>query len=91
MKTVDLKDEETKVIDLGNSQGISASNVSNQTVKFYVDYESSPGNWSPVFGEITIRAGDPPFVKSKKDIGHEKIRVGAKGKDDDTVIVKVTY
>ncbi len=90
MKTFDLKDEDTKILDLGDSPGISATNVSDEDAKFYVDYESSPGHWSPITGEKTIKPGKT-FDITKKDLGHDRVRVGAKGKVDGSVIIKGKY
>ena len=90
MASFELKNEQTHILDLGNSTGISATNVSNADAKFYIDYEKTKDHWEPVTGEIKLKPGETSAI-TKQKIGHDRVRVGAKGKDDGTVIIRGQY
>jgi hypothetical protein len=89
MPTVNLKNGETQEIDLGNSNGLSATNVSVEKARFYVDYHEG-GAWKPVTGEIKLEPGETRGW-TRVELGHEHVRVGAQGLDDGSVIVRVIY
>ncbi|WP_315823521.1 hypothetical protein [Paraflavitalea speifideaquila] len=90
MKTFELRNEETAILDLKDSPGISATNVSDEDAKFYVDYLSGHEHWSPVTGEKIIKPGGT-FDITKPQIGHDVVRVGARGKHNGTIIIRGRY
>lgn len=84
-----MRNEETQEIDLGNAKGVEIKNISGMDVKVYFDYRLPSGQWSAIFGELTIKP-DGTLYKSKSDINHEHIRIGAKG-EGGGYIVSVKY
>ena len=89
MPQFNLKNGETEKIDIGNSVGVSANNVSSKKAIFYIDYYAD-GNWHPITGAITLRPGETR-AWTRQDLGHENIRIGAEGLDDGTVIIQGQY
>jgi hypothetical protein len=88
MATVNLKNGETQEIDIGNSSGLSATNVSAADAEFHVDYYEG-GGWTSV-QDVTLKPGE---IRSwtRVELGHENVRVGAEGLDNGSTIVRVTY
>jgi hypothetical protein len=90
MPTITVTQDNTKDIDLGNSNGMTVSSTGNAQV--HVDYRLSTGGYSSAIkgsagygNPFGVSPGNPKTVR-KADLESEHVRVGARNAD-----ISVTY
>jgi hypothetical protein len=83
-----LKNEQTVEVDLGASATLTIRNLVEVPVLIYVDFDAGD-HWTAITGERKLPAGGE-FVRSRVELGHERVRVGVRGPDDGRDLVLVS-
>lgn len=90
--TITVSNDETQTIDIGDSAGVTITNLSAVNVEIFVDYQQENGTWTSVNGNATLAPG-ATWAKTRVEIGHDHIRIGARAPElaDGVPMLRVVY
>jgi hypothetical protein len=89
---VKLRNGETQKIDLGvGNGGLVVTNTAQAAIEVLIEYNTGAG-YAPIDKgpRKRLAAGGPPLVRKREEIGHDHIRVGVEGPDNEP-LAKVVW